>query len=203
MGLQSIPQETQKSFPQFCQRVLQCQHLPKLPDGYVVDAIYTALDDVPCQSHEQDYKWNLSLSPETHFTTAMIFFNKELVFAWCNQIVHVNRIPKHFIVNFETELGARYHCAVEEEHYEVPIDKWEVTIEMQESFSKLSKQAQSEVRNEIKRQRIDELKQRAFDEAMANRHHVHHQEQSWTRTKEEQQQIDVKQQAFDNAMAER
>ncbi|MGA7953457.1 MAG: hypothetical protein WCA07_08035 [Gloeobacterales cyanobacterium] len=105
----------------------------------------------------------------------MIFFNQELVFGWCNQTVYVDRIPNEFVLNFETELGAKYRqavedeCEVQAEHYEVPVDTWEVTLEERESFSNLSKQAQREIQNEIKRQFIYERKQRACDEAMANR----------------------------------
>jgi hypothetical protein len=209
MSLLNFPPEIQEKFPRFCQRVATNRNLPPLPDGYVVDAFYTTLDDLPCESHKDGYIWKVPYTSETRFTVATVFFNKEVVFAWYAGNVYVNRIPKTFTFSFETDLGARY-CQVVDDVYKaqsepckVPVDRWEVTVEQGESFSKLSKQAQLEVRNEIKRQRIQEMKQRAFDEAMANRHHVQYrEEQTWTRTKEEQERIDFKRQAFEKAMAE-
>jgi hypothetical protein len=211
MSLLNFPPEIQRKFPRFCQRVATNRNLPPLPDGYVVDAFYTTLDDLPCESHKEGYIWKVPYTSETRFTVATVFFNKEVVFAWYDGKVYVNRIPKTFTFSFETDLGARYCQAVEDayeeqaESYEIPVDRWEVTVEQGESFSKLSKQALWQVRNEIKRQRIEEQNERAFEEALEGGYLASLcQARARSRTEAENKRIDaLKQHAFDEAMANR
>lgn len=108
MSTQAIPEEVQQRFPEFCRLVEVNQFLNPLSEGYVVDAVYTSLDDVPCESHYQGYRWSINLPANATFTTALIFFNHELVFAWCLSRVYVDRIPKNLVLNFETDLGSKY-----------------------------------------------------------------------------------------------
>ena len=181
-----------------------------------MNAVYTALDDLPCESHKQDYIWKIPFTPESQFTTALIFFNQEVVFAWYNGRVYVDRIPNDFVINFETELGAKYRKfeyehEPEPEHYEVPVDHLQATIDLQSPYSNLSKQAYWEIHAEIRFQFIDELKQRAFDKAMAEPLNEEDYEDddfypskpSRFRTEAEERHIDeLKQEAFERAMAE-
>ena len=151
------------------------------------------------------------------FTVATIFFNQEFVFAWYAGQVYVNRIPKTFRFGFETNLGERFRDIFEDEYepeperYEVPVDQLQATIDLQSPYSNLSKQAYWEIHEEIRFQFIDELKQRAFDKAMAeplNEEDYEYEDfypsrPSQFRTEAEQRRIDeLKQEAFDRAMAE-
>ena len=174
-----------------------------------MNAVYTALDDLPCESHKKDYILKIPLSSEARFTTALIFFNQEVVFAWYNGQVFVDRIPNNFIVNFETELGAKYQNLADDEnmqaseHYKVPVDQLQATIDLQSPYSNLSKQALWEIQEEIKRERIIELKKRALDEAMANIECLYPRNLAWFRTEAEKKHIDeLRKQAFDEAMAD-
>ena len=146
---------------------------PPLPDNYVVDAFYTLIDDLPCESHKEGYIWQVPYTPEMSFTVATIFFGQEVVFAWYAGKVYVNRIPKTFSFSFATDLGERFRSIFEDEYepeaepYEVPVDQLQATIDLQSSYSNLSKYAYWKINEEIQLQRANELKQQEFDKAMA------------------------------------
>jgi hypothetical protein len=144
MSLPEIPAEVQRRFPQFCQRVAQCRNLPRLPDGYVIDAVYTSLDDVPCESYKADYRWGINLFPEAQFTTAMLFFNQELVFAWCNRTVYVDRVPDDFVLSFDCELGreARRQAAYEEAQRQAEYEREEAERQRQAVWDQYEAEAQ-------------------------------------------------------------
>jgi hypothetical protein len=160
MSLPEIPAEVQRRFPQFCQRVAHCQNLPRLPDGYVIDAVYTSLDDVPCESYEADYRWGINLFPEAQFTTAMLFFNQELVFAWCNRTVYVNRIPEHFVLSFDCELGrerrrqAEYEEAQRQAEYEREQAEEEAERQRQAAWARHEAEAEAERQREEQARRM-------------------------------------------------
>ena len=156
-----------------------------------MNAVYTALDDLPCESHKQDYIWKIPFTPESQFTTALIFFNQEVVFAWYNGRVYVDRIPNDFVINFETELGAKYQnfeyeYEPEPEHYEIPVDQLQATIDLQSPYSNLSKQAHWELQEEIRYQRIIDIKKQKLEEEMAKIEALYPRSQFCCRTDAEQ-----------------
>ena len=230
-----FPPQIQRKFPSFCQRVAANRNRPPLPDGYVVDAFYTSIDDLPCESHKEGYIWQVPYTPDMSFTVATIFFGQEVVFSWYAGQVYVNRVPRTFSFGFETNLGERFRDIFEDEHepepehYEVPVDQLQATIDLQSPDLSLSKYAYWKINQEIQLQRVNELKQREFDRAMAEeaerrrieelRHWAFEDamadeddsyiRQPYTpsaypkRTEAEQRRIDeLKQEAFNRAMAE-
>uniref|UniRef100_B8HZ10 Uncharacterized protein n=1 Tax=Cyanothece sp. (strain PCC 7425 / ATCC 29141) TaxID=395961 RepID=B8HZ10_CYAP4 len=147
MTVEDIPIAIQNRFPNFCRLVRENQNRPRLPEGYQIDVIYTCLDDVPCDTYKQDYRFSTNLPPEAKFTTAMIYFNQEVVWAWCAGKIHVNRIPENFDVNFETELGNNYQYASQAEDAQKLEVDWcpfkteeleDAVIETQDSSSKVA-----------------------------------------------------------------
>ncbi len=181
-----IPEDIRRRFPEFCRLVAENLHLPRLPDGYVIDAVYTGLDDVPCESHKQDYYFGINLRPAAKFTTAMIFFNQELVFAWYGGRTYIDRMPENFTLSFETTLGAKYRQSEPEIEEEEEVNPDPIDL----GTAYYEPPTQSVTEEERRARKIaDEIMAQAYPEPVDfNTTNIHLERPAWSAEDEEQLQ---------------